>query len=60
MNQDKVTNAEREYMEQWALAMAQRGSVIRDTRVQERNIRQQNLYLLCPCGSGRKIKFCPH
>lgn len=60
MSPDQPTNAEQEYLAQWQAAMAQRGSIIRDTSVQYKNALERNKYLLCPCQSGKKIKFCRH
>ena len=56
----KISNAEAEYMAQWREAMAQRGSIIRDTTLQYKNALERNKYMLCPCQSGKKVKWCKH
>ncbi len=58
--QQKITNAEQEYMAQYWEAMQQRGQVVRDTSVQYKNMLEKNKYMLCPCLSGKRIKWCKH
>jgi uncharacterized protein YecA (UPF0149 family) len=54
----RITNAEQEYMDQWRLAMTQRGMTVRNLHALIKAHNDGQKYKLCPCGSNRKYKFC--
>lgn len=56
--QEKISNAEVEYMEQWAKAIRERGQLARDMTVRNQRIIEITKYSPCYCGSGKKFKFC--